>query len=177
MNLRLNYSIEKSKVQGPGERFTVWVQGCSIHCVGCLNTDTWDFFKGELIEVDDIVSKILASPVSGLTITGGEPLDQFPAILDLASKIFNKKNIFLCSGYTFKKISSDFSSILSTIDILCSGPFEIDKKCESQWKGSSNQEVISLTPLGEQLLNLPIFRREYRINKKTGETIVTGFSI
>lgn len=177
MRLKLNHIIEKSYVQGPGERFTIWVQGCSIHCKDCINTDTWDFDKGNSIELDELLSLILNSTSSGLTITGGEPLDQFESILELATKLFKKKSIFLCSGYTYEKIKKDFKEILSSIDILCSGPFIAEKKCQSQWKGSSNQEVIFLTPLGEQELNLPIKRREYRINKKTGETLITGFSI
>ncbi|MDD5650102.1 MAG: 4Fe-4S single cluster domain-containing protein [Candidatus Nanoarchaeia archaeon] len=177
MNLKLNHIIEKSHVQGPGDRFTIWVQGCSIHCKDCINTDTWDFNAGTSIEIEELASSILKSSSLGLTITGGEPLDQYDSIFALSEMIFGKKSIFLCSGYTFPKIKEKFSKILTTIDMLCSGPFDSEKKCESQWKGSSNQEVIFLTPLGEQQLNLPVYRREYRINKKTGEVLITGFSI
>lgn len=176
MNLKLNHIIENSKVQGPGERFTVWVQGCSIHCKNCINVDTWDFSAGYLQDIDSLASQIIKSNLS-LTITGGEPLDQFDSVLDLTKKVFAYKDVFLCSGYSYDIISTKYKEILSSIDFLCSGPFDIDKKCESQWKGSSNQEVIYLTERGSKLFSLPVYKREYRINKHTGETLITGFSI
>lgn len=177
MKLRLNHIIEKSYVQGPGERFTIWVQGCSIHCKDCINIDTWDFNAGYFQNVEKLATSILTSTSPGLTITGGEPLDQFNSILKLTKLIFKKKSVFLCSGYSFDKIKKDYGQILSSIDMLCSGPFVVEKKCESQWKGSSNQQVIYLTPLGQQELDLQIYRREYRISKSTGEILITGFSI
>ena len=175
--MKLNHIIDNSKVQGPGERYTIWVQGCSIHCKGCINTDTWSFDSGFSISIDELSKKIIESTSSGLTITGGEPLDQFDSILELTSKVFQFKDVFLCSGYPYKTILLRFKEILTKIDILCSGPFDIDKKCVSQWKGSDNQQVIYLTERGSNLLKLPIFKKEYRINKLTGETLITGFSI
>lgn len=175
--MNLNHILENSKVQGPGNRYTIWVQGCSIHCKGCINTNTWEFDVGLSINVNTLSQQINKSTNQSLTITGGEPLDQFDSVLELASKVFKFKDIFLCSGYTFDTISTKFNSILSTIDILCCGPFEQDKKCISQWKGSDNQQVISFTERGHKLLDLPIYKREYRINKNTGETLITGFSI
>lgn len=178
MNLRVNYILEKSRVQGPGERFTIWVQGCSIHCLGCRNTDTWSFDQGNNVDVQILVKKIIESKSPGLTITGGEPLDQLEAILELTKGIFSFKDVFLCSGYEFQTIKKDDlkKEVLKFIDIICSGPFDQTKICQSQWKGSTNQEIICLTERGKSLINLPVFRREYRIDKKTGDLLVTGFS-
>jgi anaerobic ribonucleoside-triphosphate reductase activating protein len=178
MFLRVNHIIDSSKVQGPGERFTIWVQGCSIHCQECSNKDTWEFDKGEEKSIDNLIDDVLKSQSTGLTITGGEPLDQLDAILELCQGVFVFKDIFLCSGYDFKTIVNDVQKkkILNFIDIICSGPFDHFQVCQSEWKGSKNQEVMSLTNRGELLLNLPIYKREYRINKKTGSTLITGFS-
>jgi anaerobic ribonucleoside-triphosphate reductase activating protein len=181
--LNVNHILESSQVQGPGTRFTIWVQGCSIHCEQCSNKDTWEFRTdkksiGISYTIDDLTSYIIESKSTGLTITGGEPLDQFDSTLELCKQIFKHKNIFLCSGYTYEVIKkSSMKQILETIDIICAGPFDYKQKCQSQWKGSSNQEVIYLTDRGKDLLDLPILKKEYRINKKTGEMIVTGFSI
>jgi len=179
MNLRINHVLENSRVQGPGERYTIWVQGCSLHCKGCNNLDTWEFDKGKLVENNFLIEKILSSKTSGLTITGGEPLDQLESVLEILRKLFLKKNIFLCSGYTYEQIKSDErkKQILDYIDILCSGPFNYTKKCVSKWKGSDNQEIIYFTNTGKKLLDLPIYKREYRINKKSGQTLITGFSV
>ena len=176
--LRVNHILESSKVQGPGDRFTIWVQGCSIHCTSCSNKDTWSFELGQELTVEEVIDRVLKSDSSGLTITGGEPLDQLEAVLELIKGVFEFKDIILCSGYEFGNIRNDKKKceILNYIDIICSGPFDQDQVCQSQWKGSSNQEVISLTKRGSLLLDLPIYKREYRINKITGETLVTGFS-
>jgi anaerobic ribonucleoside-triphosphate reductase activating protein len=178
MHLKVNHILENSKVQGPGERITIWVQGCSIHCSGCNNTDTWDFDKGKNVSINKLIDRVLDSKSSGLTISGGEPLDQLEAILELTKGVFKFKDIFLCSGYEYKNIIDDFAKrdILNYIDMLCSGPFDQSKVCQSEWKGSRNQEVIYFTNRGKDLLKLPVFRREYRINKKTGTTLITGFS-
>ena len=179
MKLNVNYILENSKVQGPGNRLAIWVQGCSIHCIGCKNVDTWPIEKRTLISVNDLIEQVKKSESTGLTITGGEPLDQLEAVLELTKGIFDFKDIFLCSGYTFESIKKDSEKkeILSSIDIICSGPFDHLKVCQSEWKGSSNQEVIYLTERGKTLLNLPIYKREIRINKKTGNMLVTGFSL
>lgn len=176
MVLRTNFIVESSKVQGPGNRFTVWVQGCSIHCKGCRNTDTWDSKAGTETDIDTLVSRILKANVDGVTISGGEPLDQFEAVLELTQKVFPYLNVFLCSGYSYEHIVKNFRAIFDSVDLLCSGPFENDKVCESQWKGSSNQIVNYFTERGEKLLDLPVYRKEFRINKHTGATIITGFS-
>jgi len=175
--MNVNYILEHSKVQGPGERFTIWVQGCSIHCQDCHNKDTWDSAPKQTIDINTLSKQIINSNCQGLTITGGEPLDQLEEIVALTQIIFPIKNIFLCSGYSFETIKNSKKQILNSIDILCSGPFDNSKKCVSCWKGSENQEVIYLTERGKSLISLPIYKKEYRINKKTGKLLVTGFSV
>jgi anaerobic ribonucleoside-triphosphate reductase activating protein len=177
--LKVNHILDSSSVQGPGKRFTVWVQGCSLHCHGCQNTDTWDFSLGTSILVQDLVEKIKISKVDGLTITGGEPLDQFKSTLELVQKTIKFKNIFLCTGYKFNLIIGHdvFHEILDYVDIICSGPFDESKICRSKWKGSDNQEVRYITDRGKELLKLPVYKTEYRIDKTTGNTLVTGFTL
>ncbi|MDD5650201.1 MAG: 4Fe-4S single cluster domain-containing protein [Candidatus Nanoarchaeia archaeon] len=178
MKLRTNYILEHSRVQGPGDRYTIWVQGCSIRCQDCNNKDTWDFNSGKFFEVDFLTDNIIKSNVDGVTLTGGEPLDQFESVLKLAKNIFQYKNIFLCSGYYFPIIQTKFKEILNFVDIVCSGPFNSSCICtNAQWKGSDNQQIDYLTKRGELVKTIPINKREYRINKHTGETIITGFSM
>jgi len=179
MFIKINHILESSSVQGPGKRFTIWVQGCSLHCSGCQNIDTWDFNLGTSILIEDLVEKIKLSEPKGLTITGGEPLDQFKATFELVQKLFDFKNIFLCTGYKLDTIVRHhiFHKILDYVDIVCAGPFDESKVCKSKWKGSENQEVRYLTDRGKELLKLPVYKTEYRIDKKTGNTLITGFSI
>jgi len=177
MFLRINYLLPKSRANGPGSRFTIWVQGCSIHCPGCSNTDTWDPLKGYSISVNELVDIIKAeSTMDGITITGGEPLDQFDAIYNLCFKIFGTYSIFLTTGYTLKQIhQKKQTKIMNVLDIACLGPFEKDKVCKNKWKGSENQEIVYLTDLGVTQSLLPVVSKEIRISKM-GEAFVTGFT-
>jgi anaerobic ribonucleoside-triphosphate reductase activating protein len=177
--MQINRILTNNKVNGPGSRYIIWVQGCSIHCDGCGNTDTWDFSKGEKLETQQIVSDIEKYTVDGITLTGGEPLDQYDEVLNFLKIVFPKYNIFLTSGYTFEQIQKDKSEILEYIDILVSGPFKKDLlDSTSEWRGSTNQIVHYLTERSKQFQNYKKeFVSEIRINKKTHLMIRDGFSL
>lgn len=175
--MRINYIMKRSKAQGPGIRYTVWVQGCSIRCKGCSNTDTWDFSGGYEKSTENIISEVIKDhDLDGVTITGGEPLDQYKNTLELCKKLSAFKSIFLTTGYTEKQIyKKGYSDILNHIDIICMGPFEEDKICKREWRGSSNQIIKFITTLGKKQSKMEIVPKEIRIGDE-GETIETGFT-
>ena len=77
MLLRVHRILYKTKVEGPGTRCCIWVQGCSIHCKGCGNKETWSFDGGQLIDTDKIYNIISSSKeIEGVTFLGGEPFEQ-----------------------------------------------------------------------------------------------------
>ena len=47
-----------SIVDGPGLRTVIWTQGCSHHCKGCQNPQTWDFEGGGLVPIPDVLEAI-----------------------------------------------------------------------------------------------------------------------
>jgi len=80
--------VTRSRVNGPGERFVLWVQGCSIHCAGCWNRDTWSHAPRVQMTVDEVLREIdAADGIDGVTITGGEPFEQAEALLPLVEAI------------------------------------------------------------------------------------------
>ena len=179
MNLRLNYVLSRSRANGPGLRYTIWVQGCSIRCPGCSNIDTWDPAGGYEIGVYELLDMIRQEKakgfLDGITITGGEPLDQYPSIYYLCGSLFGLINIFLTTGYTMRQlIQSKSWGINEVVDILCVGPFDKNKICSGEWKGSSNQILLYLTESGEQQSLMPVIKKEYCI--KPGQVIKTGFT-
>jgi anaerobic ribonucleoside-triphosphate reductase activating protein len=195
MDLRVNYTMPMSLANGPGRRYTLWVQGCSIHCRGCSNTDTWDPEKGYNLPIDDIIRDIQNSfwmsekntALNGITVTGGEPLDQFEAVFELCKRIsewgydFDGKtlpflSVFLTTGYTLSQIvDKGLWKILGVLDIICVGPFEEALVCSGQWKGSSNQELYYLTEEGKSQRSMPVVKKEYHIGQ-SGNILKTGFS-
>lgn len=137
---------------GPGVRVSIFFQGCSFHCKGCFNEETWDF-KGGKEFTDDTIKEVLdlcdKDQVKGLSILGGEPMN--PKNIDGTTKLakafkkrFPDKTIWMWSGYTFEDYLSK-QDVMKYIDVVVDGQFEIDKKDPRlHFKGSSNQRVIDV---------------------------------
>lgn len=135
---------------GDGCRVTLWVAGCTHHCKGCHNPQTWSFKSGREF-TEDIKNKlynILRLPyIKGITFSGGDPLDSFEDVFELIKDIknsFNDKDIWLFSGYTLEDIkNSEKSVILGYIDVLVDGEFKEELKDLSlKFRGSSNQRIL-----------------------------------
>ena len=118
------HAIERTNlVNGNGNRFVIWVQGCDLGCQGCWNTETWSFDANVLISVEDIFSQILETPhLNGITFTGGEPFLQKKELLKLA-KLIKQQNLSLqvFTGFTFDEVQN--SELLKYIDVLVTGRY------------------------------------------------------
>ena len=135
---------------GLGCRVTLWVSGCSHHCKGCQNKETWDKKSGRVFskEDKDKLFEILSKPyIKGLTLSGGDPLDSFNEVLQLVKEIRDTfgstKDIWLYTGYTLNQIkNSEKKEILPYINYLVDGLFELDKRdITLKFRGSTNQII------------------------------------
>jgi anaerobic ribonucleoside-triphosphate reductase activating protein len=183
--LRIHRFLPLTRVEGPGERACLWVQGCSIRCTGCGVPWTWSSEKGEVIEVNTLVARVLNGPiVEGITFLGGEPFDQAEALAELGSRLKTAGlSIMTFSGYTFEKICSstrkDWQKLLEITDLLVDGPFCQDLIDLSRpWVGSSNQQYRFLSNryqhLEEQFHSIPN-RLEVRL-QSDGQILVNGMA-
>jgi len=145
--------IQDSIVDGPGLRFTVFTQGCSICCEGCHNPDTWDFDGGTEMFLDEIIDVMLSNPLTdGLTLSGGEPFDQAADCACLAAVAHeNGLNVWTFTGKTFEELlvesksDPDVKSLLEQTDVLVDGRFVVTGRTLSKkWCGSRNQRVIDV---------------------------------
>ena len=135
---------------GEGCRVTLWVAGCTHHCKGCHNPQSWNFKSGKLFtnKVKEELFKVLSySYVKGLTLSGGDPLDSFDDVFDLVKEVkevFKDKDIWLFSGYTLEEIKEKgLDSILEYIDVLVDGEFKEElKDLTLAFRGSSNQRIL-----------------------------------
>ena len=76
-SLRIHKYIQGTEVEGPGKRFGLWVQGCSIHCRGCAEKRLWDFNSGYDMDVKQLFEIIKKdASIEGITVLGGEPFEQ-----------------------------------------------------------------------------------------------------
>lgn len=138
----------QSFIYGPGCRLVIWVQGCSIHCKGCWNTQMWSFEKKQEFSVDQLFEMIVEENVEGITILGGEPLDQFEEAYKLCKMCkSNGISVMIFTGYELSEIDqSEKQKIKSVSDILIVGRYIQEyRTLERQWIGSTNQEILFLS--------------------------------
>ena len=147
---RIHYPVT---TLGPGRRVGIWFQGCSIRCPGCLSVDTWAVDHGRTF-IEDIMEAIdvWIDSADGVTISGGEPFDQPDALLVLLRQIRKRfsGDILVYSGYQHDKLITSLKDADGTIDALISGPFDYTASHTLPLRGSDNQCLHTLTPLGQQ---------------------------
>lgn len=170
---------EHSFIYGPKCRFVIWVQGCSIHCKGCWNKEMWTFDKKSTLSVKDLIYKIENEKeiIDGITLLGGEPLDQFIEISELLIECRKLGlSTMLFTGYEMTEISEkQMTLILENIDILITGRYDMTKRTTNhQWIGSTNQEIHFLT---DRYADFEIENNNYaEITINTdGSTTILGF--
>ncbi len=159
----MNYATIKPTdvANGPGVRVSLFVSGCTHRCKECFNSEAWDFHYGQEYG-PETGSKILEyldhTYIAGLSLLGGEPMDPMnqKGILSLVENVkkrFPEKTIWCYTGYDFEKdILGEMAGrlpetkrILSCLDVLVDGKFEVEKKdLKLRFKGSSNQRIIKV---------------------------------
>ena len=164
---------------GEGVRVSLFVSGCTHHCPGCFNQDTWDFDYGKEYTQEteeEILNALAPDYINGLSLLGGEPFEpQNQAVLvELLRKVkerYPRKNIWCYSGYLFdKELLSESRArceytdeMLSMLDVLVDGRFvETLKDIRLVFRGSSNQRVIAVQKTleaGETVLWEPKVKR------------------
>lgn len=149
--MRIYGLVQDSIVDGPGFRFSCFVQGCPHNCPGCHNPDSHDPDGGREMTVEEVAAELLKNPLTdGLTLSGGEPFAQPEACLELA-KIAHAHglNVWSYSGWTFEYLRDQGSAaqqaLLRELDVLVDGPFVLEQRTLAlPWRGSRNQRVINV---------------------------------
>ncbi len=131
LTLQIAHRVAITEAEGPGRRFALWVQGCSLRCPGCCNPELFDAVGGQSLAVDDILSELgdaaIEHGIDGLTIVGGEPLEQIEALTAL---VIGARSLGLGSivftGYTWDEALArpGFARLKAALDTLVSGRFD-----------------------------------------------------
>lgn len=164
----MNYGAIKKRdiANGPGVRVSLFVSGCTHHCPGCFNADTWDFGYGSPFtrEVEDEILEMLNSEyVAGLSLLGGEPFEPcnqrvlLPFLLRVKER-YPSKTIWCYSGYTLEELTGESRArcdvtdgMLSLLDVLVDGEFVLAKKnIRLRFRGSENQRLIDMNATREK---------------------------
>lgn len=149
--LRIGAWLPQSRVNGPGCRFVLWLQGCSLQCAGCCNVEFQSHASGDLLTVQEVYEMIAGTPnIEGVTYSGGEPFEQSEG-LALLSRLVRESGLTVMaySGYTYGELLGQHNTyvheLLGLLDVLIDGPFEVQHATPLLWRGSRNQKVHFLT--------------------------------
>ena len=148
MSLRVLKIIEGTSVDGPGLRTSIYFAGCSHHCKGCHNPQSWDFESGEEMSVDQLM-EIIQFNGFNVTFSGGDPFYQpVDELSRLAEAVKNSGlTLWAYTGFTYDELHANkrYERLLSYIDTIVDGPFIEELKDSSLlFRGSSNQRIINL---------------------------------
>ncbi len=147
---------------GTGVRTVLFVSGCTHHCEGCFQPETWDFKYGhEFTEKteEDIISSLKPGYIAGLTVLGGEPFEQEnqKTLLPFIERVRREcpdKDIWMYSGYAWEELTDegnkrchteDTVKLLESIDVLVDGEFHLkEKNLSLKFRGSANQRILDV---------------------------------
>jgi anaerobic ribonucleoside-triphosphate reductase activating protein len=149
--LRLHHFLPLSRANGPGTRAVIWVQGCSLGCPGCFNPGTHPFTGGEPVPIDDLLQRLaaLGPSIEGLTLSGGEPLQQLNPLLDLLQQVRQDTNlsVLLFTGFSWPEIQRlpAAETLLDCMDVVLAGRYDPAQRLARELRGSANKTVHFLT--------------------------------
>lgn len=143
---------------GSGIRTSIFVTGCTHHCYNCFNEEYQDFQAGKEwtdAETEEVLSYVTNPNVSGLTLLGGEPMQNAGGLLEVVKKVREaapEKTIWVYSGYTLEALyalegqqKKDVFDLLSYCDVLVDGPFVDELRDPSlEFRGSKNQRILDV---------------------------------
>ena len=154
MQVRLAGNVQPdSIVDGEGIRVVVWMQGCSHNCQGCHNPNTHSFDGGFLSDTEEVKKEISKlKSITGVTLSGGDPMFQIEASLDIAKFAHQiGLNVWCYTGYTFEqllaiaRINSKMLELLKELDVVVDGKFTLEEKsADVKFRGSKNQRIIDV---------------------------------
>ena len=141
-----------TKVLGPGERYVIWVQGCDKRCKGCINPQGQRKDGGYESSTDELLARIRShKEISGVTISGGEPMLQFNELCELVKRIKSETelDVMLYSGYRYEELCAKYGeaaeAFFKLVDIFIDGEYIAEENHGSKYRGSDNQRLYFFT--------------------------------
>jgi anaerobic ribonucleoside-triphosphate reductase activating protein len=147
---------DDTEAEGPGRRFAIWLQGCSLRCAGCCNPELFDARGGTARSLPELIARVAAAAaagVEGITILGGEPAEQAAGAAALARAARARGlTVMVFSGHTRAELEAraETAALLAEVDLLVDGRYdrarpEPPPPAGRRWIGSANQVMHHLT--------------------------------
>lgn len=189
-----------SRVNGPGRRIVVWVQGCDLACPGCFNPGTHDPRAADT-DIGALADRILAAREGhdGVTFSGGEPFQQAAPLAALAERLrarWPDASLMAFTGYTLEGLRGPdgppgASDLLSPLDWLVDGRYDPRRRARlgariRPWRASGNQRLwvlgrplpvealVGAVDAGDEDTERPSMSAELHI-EPDGSVLMSGF--
>lgn len=149
--LRVHHFLPESQVNGPGNRAVLWVQGCTLGCPGCFNPETHKTRASTVVSVDDLFAALvpLQDRIEGLTVSGGEPLQQRRPLQTLLERVRRETSlsVLVFTGFSWQEVQRmpAIESLLASIDVLLAGRYVASQRVASGLLGSANKTIHFLS--------------------------------
>lgn len=143
--------VPRTEAEGPGVRYSLWVQGCPMRCAGCCNPDFLVFEERTRMPVAEVIEQILSDQTEGISLLGGEPFAQADALADVAEAVQRHgRTVMVYTGYTLEEIrkleGEGAVRLLASTDLLVDGRYDAKLRTnDRRWVGSENQVMHFLT--------------------------------
>lgn len=152
-SVRLHNIFMHTTALGPGTRIAIWFQGCNRRCKGCMSPKSRPLNGGRLVDLDALIEAVCATKdVEGVTISGGEPFLQVPALHRLISEIRRRTDlgVIIYTGNTITQLRKMENPLVDEIiselaDLIIDGEYIDELNDGASLKGSSNQTVNFIT--------------------------------
>jgi anaerobic ribonucleoside-triphosphate reductase activating protein len=174
---RVHATEPRSRANGPGARFVIWLQGCTLGCPGCFNPSTHQLEGGQERSVEALLVELASTAgIEGLTLSGGEPLQQPEVAAELlAGARALGLSTLVFSGYRQEEIEQlpHGRRVLAATDVLIDGRYQASERLASGLRGSQNQRIVLLSARYslDEVEATPV--AEIRISPR-GELVLTG---
>ena len=147
--LHVHGRLARSSANGPGVRSVVWTQGCTLRCPGCFNPQT-HAPAGEPTPVDELVVWACGNDVDGVTISGGEPLQQPTAVVPFARGCRAAGlSVILFTGFSWRYLALRepqlVSALAECVDVVLAGRYVRAQHLGSGLRGSANKTIELLS--------------------------------
>ncbi|MDF1667075.1 MAG: 4Fe-4S single cluster domain-containing protein [Planctomycetota bacterium] len=186
MDFQMAFCVDSTEAEGPGHRFALWTQGCTLACPGCCNPEMWSEKGGNSQSIPELIQRIqraqaaakAGETLEGVSFLGGEPFEQDEALALIAKQVKDLgMTVMVYSGFSLDEIKARDSQLLPFVDLLVAGRYVKElRTTKRRWIGSENQVLHCLTSAYDP--NDPRFSEpnhaEILLNSK-GDLTVVGF--
>lgn len=145
--------VTGSLVNGPGKRVVLWTQGCTLKCPGCWNEHTHSLTKGRRFPITELAAHMInlcGSDHNGITISGGEPMQQALGLVELLRTLRRELpnvDIGMYTGYKLEQLersSKVWAEAKQLLDWAVVGRYERENPAspDTPLVTSANQKLV-----------------------------------